>query len=211
MRGKLPAFVDFGSVPLLRRAERPLTIFNEGIAPVDYRVSFLKPHDEFDVEPKSGAVAPSSKVTFTLSYAPMTMTTGVCEILVATSLPGLPPARISLSGSCVPGAVRDATLHVQQLHLAEGAARSQGSILPRLDGTFAPSVNTDASLDEFPMQSHPPSSESPSPPSAGGYGDQDAEPLLLRRGRGARYSRADPGQLLLEERLTAYKSAQVWQ
>lgn len=219
MRGALPTRIDFGCVPLLRRAERPLTISNEGVAPVDYRVSFLKPHQEFSVEPTAGTVVPGSSVTFTLSYAPITMTTGVAELLVATSLPGLAPARLTLSGSSVPGAVRDAALQEQQQQqtrsqqLLGGEAQSLGDASsPTLASQLQPEGGgsgarlSASSSDRLPRA--PPHGTSLS-----AFGSSDPlvaeEQLLLRPGRGQRFSRADPGQLLLEERLQAYKAAQA--
>lgn len=232
MRGSLPPRVDFGRVPLLRRAERPLTVFNEGVASVDYRVSFLKPHQEFSVEPTSGTVAPGSSVTFMLAYAPVSMTTGVAEILVATSLPGLLPAKITLSGASAPGDVREAALqeqtHARESQLlqaspldeeqrGEGGRSGGGGSMPS-NTASSPSLFRGGSLGTLKLSEHPP--QHPSPPRSmtsrpfladvAGVEDPYASQLLLRPGRGERYSRTDPGQLLHEERLQAFKTAQVW-
>ena len=231
MRGSLPSRVDFGRVPLLRRAERPLTVFNEGVASVDYRVSFLKPHQEFSVEPTAGTVAPGSSVTFVLAYAPVSMTTGVAEILVATSLPGLLPAKITLSGASAPGDVREAALqeqtHARESQLLQASLlddeqrgedlREGGGLQPSTTAA-SPSLFRGGSLGTLKLSEHAP--QHPSPPRSvtsrpsltdfAGVEDPYATQLLLRPGRGERYSRTDPGQLLHEERLQAFKAAQVW-
>jgi hypothetical protein len=197
-RGRVPPRVDFGRIPLLHRAERPLTIFNEGVIPVDFHVTFLKPHAEFDFTPTAGTVVPGEAVTFTLSYAPLTQTTGVCEVLIATSVTDLPPAKIVLTGSSVPGAVRE---HAEQEAQRRAATSGGGSTHHGADASSEGNVDNQGG--------------------SGSSGGEDAADLHLgtraeappaldlRPGRGARFARTDPGQLVLEERLAAYKSAQV--
>eukprot|EP00200_Dunaliella_tertiolecta_P013188 CAMPEP_0202393904 /NCGR_PEP_ID=MMETSP1127-20130417/93151_1 /ASSEMBLY_ACC=CAM_ASM_000462 /TAXON_ID=3047 /ORGANISM="Dunaliella tertiolecta, Strain CCMP1320" /LENGTH=500 /DNA_ID=CAMNT_0048996499 /DNA_START=1421 /DNA_END=2920 /DNA_ORIENTATION=- len=144
---KFPKRIDFNKVPLGDCATKRVKMECKVPIEFEYAIKVVQPNPAFKVEPLAGVVPAHGHTSIAISFEPLGLTTEEMVLEVRVAEFNSKPVRCVVTGSCVPGLVRERVLkQAMQPAMPEGdlegvssSASSrvllEGLTMEQLDGT----------------------------------------------------------------------------
>jgi hypothetical protein len=104
---KFPKRIDMGRVALLDAAERRLNLTAGVPIDFDFSIDVKVPHCDISIEPTSGTIPAGGSLDVVITYAPSTLSTASCDIVVHAAQHNWKPLNCTISGSSHAGMRRD--------------------------------------------------------------------------------------------------------
>ena len=104
---KFPKRIDMGRVALLDAAERRLALTAGVPIDFDFSIDVKVPHCDISIEPTSGTIPAGGSLDVIVTYAPSTLSTASCDIVVHAAQHNWKPLTCTISGSSHAGMRRD--------------------------------------------------------------------------------------------------------
>ena len=103
----VPRRIDFGKCYLSETCKRVVRLACDVPIQFEFRLSIRKDHSDFRVSPLSGVVPADGSVEITIEFTPLEFGTCILELLVYVAQFNFEPILCTITGSCIPGMVRD--------------------------------------------------------------------------------------------------------
>ncbi|KAJ4459819.1 putative Primary ciliary dyskinesia protein 1 [Paratrimastix pyriformis] len=171
-----PKAIDFGMCPIGQRKSKYVTMECKIPVSFEYRLTWIEPHGDIVVEPMEGLVPAEGRSVVRVDFTPTRFATATARLKVELSQFGFVPVVCTITGSAMPGAIRDALLSEGEQLLSglmldggirpdrsptpPGATRTLGASLrpssaPPTEEALARALAHDEALKA--MRQHPPS------------------------------------------------------
>lgn len=106
----VPSAVDFGVCPIQTPTVKSFSIKCNVPIDFEYKISILSSHPAFALSSMLGTIPANGEVRIVLTYTPSDYTTSSMAFELLLSQYNAVPIRCQVTGSCAPGALRDATV-----------------------------------------------------------------------------------------------------